>query len=354
MKTHMKKFGLILSALILVPTLLSGCGDSKSGSSKSTEVNVICWSEYLPQEVLDSFETEKGITVNMTTYSSPDDMLAKVESSAAGTYDLIIAPENYSAIFSKEKTIEELDKDKLSNFKNIDEKYLGRENDPDNAYSVPYMFASAVIAVNTDVIKDDITSYSDLLNSAYKDQLVVIEDSRAMLAMAAMATGHDVNDTSDETLSDIKGYMEELVPNIHAYNGDSPKTLMINGECPIGLIYGAEAELAHEENPAIVGIYPEEGVYMGADVMMVTADAGNKDNAYELMNYILDGDVSASISEIFPYINPNKAAVEILGEDYQSNELKNPSEDVMKRACTLKDIGDDTSKLVDIWTEIKN
>lgn len=351
MKRLMKKGMAAILVMAMATSMLYGC--SGSGDS-GKELNVICWSEYLPDDVIKGFEDEKGITVNLTTYDSPDDMLAKVQSSAPGTYDLIIAPENYVPIFSSDDTLTELDKSKLSNYTNIDEKYLGRENDPENTYSVPYMLASAVIAVNTDVIKDDITSYADLLNSDYADQLVVIEDSRAMLAMAAMATGHDVNDTSDETLADIKDYMEQLVPNIHAYNGASPKTLMINGECSIGLIYGAEVALAQEENPAIVGIYPEEGVYMGADVMMITAKAKNTDNAYELMNYILDGEVSASISEIFPYINPNKAAVEILGDDYKNNELKNPSSEVMDRACTLKDIGDEVSKLVDIWTEIKN
>lgn len=351
MKKGLKKLAAVLVLTVLAGTVLNGCA---SGSKGSKEVNVICWSEYLPQEVLDGFEKEQGIKVNMTTYSSPDEMLAKVQASAKGTYDLIIAPENYTPIFSGQNLLMELDRSKIGNFSNIDEKYLGRENDPDNNYSVPYMFASALIAVNTDVISaGNIKSYKDLLNTEYEDQMVVIEDSRAMLAMSAMATGHDVNDTSDEALSDIKGYMEQLVPNIHAYNGDSPKTLMINGECPIGLIYGAEIVLAQEENPSIVGIYPEEGVYMGVDAMMVTAEGKNTDNAYLLLNYILDGEVSASISRVFPYINPNKEAVKILGDEYAGNPLKNPPADVMARACTLQDIGDEVSKLVDLWTEIK-
>ena len=71
-------------------------------------------------EIISSFEEEKGITVNMTTYTSPDDMLAKVQSSKAGTYDLIIAPENYAPIFSKQNLLEKLDRDKIPNYTNID------------------------------------------------------------------------------------------------------------------------------------------------------------------------------------------------------------------------------------------
>ena len=356
MMRRSKKVAALLAAGMMVMSALSGCGGSAASTgaaSGSKEVNVICWSEYLPQEVLDSFEQEKGVKVNMTTYNSPDEMLAKVQSSKEGTYDVIIAPENYTPIFSQQDMLAELDRNKLTNFTNLDENYLGRENDPENTYSVPYMFASAVIAVNTDVIKDEITSYADLLNPEYADKIVLIEDSRAVYSMAAMAEGCEANDTSDETLAKVEDYLTQLLPNIHAFDGSSPKTLMINGECPIGLIYGAEALLAQKEVPSIECIYPEEGVYLGADAMMITAKGTNQDNAYELLNYILDGKVSASISNIFPYINPNKAALAELGADYTENILTNPPADAVQRACTLIDIGDEISKIVELWTKIK-
>lgn len=361
MRKILRKASVVTAACLMLSSI-TGCGggaaaaadsSAPSGDSGSKEVNVICWTEYLPEEVTNSFTEKTGVKVNMTTYTSPDDMLAKVQTQTAGTYDLIIAPENYTPIFSSQKLLDELDRSKLPNSSNIDQKYLGRVNDPDNKYSFPYMFASAVIAVNTDAIKEDIDSYEDLTKEECKDKIVVIEDSRAMYSMAAMATGHDANDVSDAALSDVEGYFTKLFPNVHAFDGDSPKTLMINGECAVGLIYGAEALLAERENPSIKCFYPEEGVYMGADAMMITSDAGNKDNAYALMNYILDGEVSAGISEIFPYINPNKAALEHLGSDYKDNILTNPPADVMERSCTLTDIGDDVSKIVELWTKLK-
>ncbi|MEE0955560.1 MAG: spermidine/putrescine ABC transporter substrate-binding protein [Eubacterium sp.] len=366
-----EKFHRFFTPLFLMLTLsfglLAGCGSSGSSGSSSVasgsaaadtgsgskELNIICWSEYLPQEIVDAFTEETGIKVNITTFNSPDEMLAKVTNSPKGTYDYIIGPENYCPIFSKQGLLQELDKSKIPNSANIDKKYLGRENDPDNTYTYPYMFASAVIAYNSDVIKDDITSYADLLKPEYKDSMVVIEDSRAVCSMAAMAGGFDVNDTSDEALASIEKYLTDLMPNIHAFDGASPKTLLINGECSIGLIYGAEALLAQKEVPSIKVAYPEEGVYLGSDSMMITKDGKNQDNAYQFYNYILDGKVSAQISEIFPYINPNDAAIKELGDDFSNNILTNPPEDVVARACTLIDIGDEASKIVDLWTKIK-
>lgn len=351
-----KVISLIALTMFIVLTMI-GCGSKASNTKEETkdkEVNVICWSEYLPEQTLSEYEASTGIKVNMTTYASPDEMLAKVDSSPAGTYDVIIAPENYTSVLTKKNTLEKLDKQKLANFSNINPNYLGRENDPKNTYSIPYMFASTVIVVNKDKVSDKITSYKDLLNTKYKDSIVTIEDPRALVAMAAMATGHDVNDASDSTLKDDGEYLKKLMPNIHAFNGDSPKTLMINGECSIGLIYGAEAALAQEQNPSIEAVYPQEGVYLGADVFMITDAAKNKDNAYNFVNYILDGKVSAEISKVFPYINPNKAAQEYLPDSYKKNILKTVPNEIFSRACTLKDLGDDNSKIVDLFMKVKD
>lgn len=354
MKKRLRK----LMRLALVATFalsnIVGCGASKSETGgASDEVNMIIWSEYIPDSVIESFEKDTGLKVNMTTYNSPDEMLAKVQSSKAGTYDLIVAPENYVPIFSGEKMLDELDESKLSNVGNLDPALLGRENDPENKYSYPYMFATAVIAVDTAVIDEDITTYQQLADPKYEDMIVAIEDSRAMYAMAAMANGFDANDTSDEALAAVEDYWTKLFKNIHVFDGSSPKTEMINGECPIGLLYGAEALLAQQEVPTIKCFYPEEGTYMGADAMMITADGANKDNAYKLMNYILDPAVSASISEEFPYVNPNAEALKILGSEFTDNILTNPPTEAKENACTLIDIGDETSKIVELWTKLK-
>lgn len=350
----MKKFMSLVLVIALMTAMITGCGGSSSASTGgSKEVNVICWSEYVPDETVAGFEEATGIKVNMTTYNSPDEMLAKVQSSRAGTYDFILCPENYTPIFKSQGIIEPLDKSKLPNAGNIASGYLGRENDPTNEYSLPYMFAGVCIAVDRDVIKDEIKGYADLIKPEYADTMIAIEDSRAMYAMAAMAGGYEANDTSDEVLASVEEYWSGLFPNIHAFDGASPKTFMINKECPLGLMYIAEALLAQQEVPSIECIYPEEGVYLGADAMMITVDGANKDNGYAFFNYILDGDASAGITKIFPYVNPNAKALEILGAEYQDNILTNPPADVLERSCTLIDIGEEQSKIVDLWTKLK-
>lgn len=358
-RTKIKKFMVSIMIGAIAAMSLAGCGGtntaktSSNGSASSKELNVICWSEYLPEEVLKGFEEKYGVTVNMTTYSDPDEMLAKVKSSSKGTYDMIIGPAQNTQILKSQDLIQKLDISKIENYKNLDEQYLKEANDPKNEYTIPYLGTSILIAVNTDKIKDDIKSYKDLLNPKYKDTMVVVEDARPVVGIGLMTNGFKINDTSDEGLKKAEEFLTQLKPNIHAFNGDSPKTLLLNGECSLGLVYGGECALATKENPAIKVIYPQEGIYFTFDMMMKTNGAKNSDNADLLMNYILDPEVSATISKTFPYVNPNKAARDILGDEFKNNKIMNIPAEEVKKSQGLTDIGESVSKIVDLWTKFK-
>lgn len=362
-KKTMKKFMAIIMMGTMVTMSLAGCGssskpaasgDSSSASSSgSKELNVICWSEYLPDDVIKGFEEKYGVTVNLTTFTDPDEMLAKMKSGAKGTYDMIIGPAQDIATLKAQDLIQKVDTSKIENYKNLDEQYLHEANDPKDEYSIPYLGTSILIAVNTDKIKDNIKSYKDLLNPKYKDTMVVVEDARPIVGVALMANGYKINDTSDEGLKKAEDYLTQLKPNIHAFNGDSPKTLLLNGECSLGLVYGGECALAAQENPAIKVVYPEEGIYFTFDMMMKTNGSKNPENVDLFMNYILDPEVSATISKAFPYVNPNKAAREVLGDEFKNNTIENIPETEMKKSQGLIDIGDNVSKIVDLWTKFK-
>ena len=95
-------------------------------------LNVLNWSSYIPDEVIKDFEKETNIKVNYGTYSSNEELLAKISASKKGTYDVVF-PSDYMIELMKEKGyLETLDKTKLTNYKNIKEEYLNLEYDEEN------------------------------------------------------------------------------------------------------------------------------------------------------------------------------------------------------------------------------
>lgn len=345
----------------LIPLSLAGAmaltmtGCSSSGGGENGELNLFIWTEYIPESVIDSFEEETGIKVNMSTYSSNEDMLAKVKSESEGAYDVIVPSDYMVELMSQQGLLEELDKDQLKNLDNLNEAYLQASYDPENTYSVPYLGGVAAIAVNTQKVDIDIDSYDDLFDSSLKNSIVALDDYRAVIGMTARSMGYSMNETDTTKLSEIEQKLLTIKDNISLYDSDSPKSAMISGDAAVGYMWSAEIALAMEENPDIDVVYPTEGAYLFMDNLSIPKGAKNYDNAMKFINYVLDGDTMADIASEYPYLMPNKVALEKLGDDYANNKAKNPPAEVIEKGEYIKNLDTDTLSIYDkMWTNLKN
>ena len=111
--------------LILCLLLLTGC------TNKQDEriVNVLNWSSYIPDEVIKDFEKEYNIKVNYGTYSSNEELLAKLSSSKEGTYDVVFPSDYMVELMIQKDMLKELDKSRFNNFNNINTIFLNQEYD---------------------------------------------------------------------------------------------------------------------------------------------------------------------------------------------------------------------------------
>lgn len=326
--------------LLFIILLLTGCSTNKY----TEEVNVLNWSSYIPNEVISDFEDEYKIKVNYGTYSSNEELLAKVTSSAEGVYDLVFPSDYMVELMKSRNLIEKIDKTKISNYHNINNTFLNQEYDKNNEYSIPFLIATTVIAVNENNITDNIYSYNDLLDSKYKNNVVILDDQRITIGMALNALGYDMNETDKDKLEDAKKWLLKLKNNVKAFDSDSPKTFLITEEVDIGVMWSAEAILAKEKNNNINIIYPNEGHALSIDNYVILKNAKNVDNAYLLIDYLLRDDVSEKIINAYPYISSNKNVQKI--SDY---ELKK----IIKNGNYIKNIGENISLYDKLWAEIK-
>lgn len=338
-------------AITMAAGLFTGCGEKNS--AKNGELNLFIWTEYVPDSVIRKFEDEYGIKVNVTTYSTNEDMLAKVKSESEGTYD-IVQPSDYMVeSMISQGLLEKLDQKALTNLSNMGEQYLDQDYDPGNVYSVPYQGGVCAIGVNTSVIKDDITSYGDLFKPEYANRLVVLDDYRATIGMVERSMGLSVNETDPAVLETVKEKLMTLKGNIKLYDSDSPKSALISGECSLAYCWSAEIALAMEENPDIKIVYPSEGAFRFLDNWCIAKGAKNYDNAMKFINFMCDPEAAKLVMAEFPYLNCNKAAIDET-PDYAGNEAKNVPPDVFAAGERDKVLDNDAIAIYDrMWTELK-
>jgi len=337
--------------LVVVMIMLLSVGCSKNSNKK--ELNVLNWSSYIPSEVILDFEKETGIKVNYGTYSSNEELLAKVSNVASGTYDLIF-PSDYMVEIMKEKDmLLELDKSKLTNVINLNENYLNLEYDKENKYSLPFLAASVLIAVNKSEVNKSIYSYNDLLDPSLKGKIVLIDDQRIIIGIALLANGFDMNSVDQEELEIAKEWLLKLDENVKAYDSDSPKNFLISREASVAVLWNAEAALGAQENKMIQTIFPKEGFAKSVDNFVILKGSENTEEAYKFIDYILRSDVMKKILESYPYTSVNKEAEKYLSEDYLNNKACNVPDDVMNEGIFVKNIGKSIKEYDKIWIKIK-
>ncbi len=345
-----------LMALSVTMMSISGCGSAQSASAAGDqgELNIFVWTEYLPDSVVEKFESETGIKVNVSTYSSNEDMLAKVKSESAGAYDVLQPSDYMVAQLIAQGMLKELDFEQLPNFSHIGASYKDPSYDPGNVYSVPYMGGAGAIVVNTDKVDIEIDSYADLFDPSLEGQLVVLDDFRAVIGMTNKALGYDLSETDPAKLAETSEKLMELKNNVVLYDSDSPKSALIAGDCAAGMIWSAEIAMAMEEVPSIEVIYPSEGAYLFFDNWVVTKDSPNYDNAMKWINFMMDPENMAMVLEEFPYLCANTDAIAIMGDEYSNNPAKNPPADAIAAGSYVENLDSEILELYnDMWTRLK-
>lgn len=339
----------ILISMLLILVFISGCS-TKEGKV----VNVLNWSSYIPSEVLYDFEKEAGIKVNYSTYSSNEELLAKISSAKKGTYDLIFPSDYMVQIMKDRQIIEKLDKSKLSNVVNLNTKYMNLEFDENNEYSIPFLVASTVISVNRSKVNKFINSYNDLLDPCFKNSIVLVDDQRIIIGMALLALGYDMNTVDQKALNKALDWLKELKPNIKGYDSDSPKNYLISEEATAAVIWNAEAALASEENSNIETVFPMEGFAISMDNFAIPSGARNKEAAYKFIDYILRPEVMKKIVESYPYKSVNIETDKILSDTYLNNPASNIDDDLMlSEGYFVKNIGSFIKYYDRVWMNLK-
>jgi spermidine/putrescine transport system substrate-binding protein len=351
----MKKIG---AFALLVSLFIVGCSDrsaTQDGASRSGQKVVIYnWTEYIPDNVLRQFTKETGIQVEYATYESNEAMYSKLKLLGGKGYDIAVPSTFYVEKMRKEGLIQPIDKSLLSNYGNLDGSLLDTPYDPDNTYSVPYLWGSTAIAVNgAEVDASAITRWADLWKPEYAGKLMIMDDVRDNFYVGLKLAGFENNSTDEDEIRAAYEKLKALWPSIKMINSDSPKSPFIRGEVSVGAIWNGEAYMAQEELPELTYIYPEEGYVLWVDSFVIPKGAENIENAHKFIDFMLRAESAKAAIEELGYAAPNKAAMPLLDEKLRNNKTVFPDDADIARGSYHQDLGDAILVYEKYWQRLK-
>lgn len=345
------KLALLLVLLMVASMVCAGCGES----ADVVTINVLNWGDYIDEDLIGQFTEETGIKVKYTTMANNEEMLVKLQSPDC-IYDVCFPSDYIIEKLVGQNLLHELDKSNIPNMENIDERFLNLSFDPDNKYSVPYMWGTVGILYNTTMVTEPVTSWSILWDEKYSQQIFMYDSIRDTIGVALLYLGRSIN-TRDE--ADIAAARDALIaqkPLVLAYLGDNIKESMINGEGALAVVYSGDAIWCmdpEEGNPDLAFAVPDEGSNVWFDNVVIPATSQHTAEAEAFINFLCDAEVAKANTEYIGYSTPNKAAMALLDASYTENETYNPPQAVLDLCEIFHDLGDFINVYNDAWSDIK-
>ena len=333
----------VVMCALMAGTAFTGFKDA--GDDK--ELVLFTWEGMFPQEVLDGFEEETGCKIVYSNFDTDETMLEKVSMAKGGDYDVVIADDYILEKIVEEGLATKLDKEKISNWENINPLYQGQFYDEKDEYTVPYGAGIPLIVYDPDMVDIDIKGYKDLWDESLKDSVAIIGNYRVIAGITQLSMGESMNEEDVDVIAKTGERLKELAPNIRMIQDDNTQNALLNGEASVAFLYTSQVTQALKDNPDLKVVYPEEGLGFGILGTFIPSEAPNAEAANEFINYILQPEVTAKCINSVGYYNTNKAA-----DDLVDANLVVP-DDVTKGEIVQNVSQEAEQEYNKIWTEFK-
>ena len=333
--------------LMLVVLVLSSCGQDKR-----VVLNVYNWGDYIDESVIDTFEKKYNIRVNYDTFSTNEDIYVKIKSGGAN-YDVLFPSDYTIERMIKEDMLAKLDFNNIPNYKYIEERFKNLDYDPQNEYSVPYMWGTVGILYNKTMVDEPVTSWRILWDQKYNKQILMLDSQRDSIGVALKMLGYDMNTRNLEELEAAKEALIQQKPLVLAYVGDDVKDKMIAGEAALAVVWSGDAVNMKQESSDLEYALPREGSNLWFDAMVVPKTSKHKAEAEKFINFMCEPEIAFKNADYIDYSSPHREVKKMLDPALLNDPAAYPKEEDLVNYDIFKDLGDYLKVYDRIWTEVK-
>jgi spermidine/putrescine transport system substrate-binding protein len=286
------------------------------------------WFEYIPAELLEKFETETGVDVTMDTFDSNEALLASLKAGKMGSYDLAVPGDYMVEIMAAEGMLDIINDGELKNKGNIESQWLAAAFDPGRKHSIPYQWGSTSFSVNRDVFKGNINTTDIIFNppDSLKGKINVLDSQGEVMALASLHLGIPQCSNDRSQLKALDSLLQTAKENWASFGSDVAKDVLVSGDVAVGMIWNGFSSKAREEGANVEYAYPDQGYVVWMDNVVLLKDAPNRDNALKFMDFLLEPENIAAVTNYAQYNAGVKGVKEFLDPVLASMPENNPRE----------------------------
>jgi spermidine/putrescine-binding protein len=359
-----------LATFALLGLVLAACGGGddgaagdvtcEAGATDATTLNFYNWSEYMDPDLVTAFEAETGVDVIESFYESNEAMLAQIQ--AGVTYDLIVPSDYMVGIMIEEGLLMPIQKDAVPNIGNLAPEFQSPGYDPGGEYSVAYQWGTTGLGVNLSEVGEDYEQswallFDPDLTSGFRGGVSVLDDPRETMGAALKYLGYSLNETSLDALQEAADLIADAKANITTFDSDQFATSLVTGEVAVahGFSGGMLTAIWEADDPDNFEYFvPAEGGTLWVDNMAVPVDSAAPCTAHAFIDFLLDAENGAQLTNWTFYASPNAAADAFIDPEILEDETIYPSDALRARLEIITDTGDFEINFEDYFAQAKN
>lgn len=324
--------------------------------AEQNKLNVFIWSEYIDPVIVEEFSKKFDCKVTIDLYEDNESMIAKLQGGGDSLYDIVVPSDYVVTAMIKSGLLAPLSHTNIPNFKNVDPKFASPPSDPGNKYTAPYQWGTVGLYVRKPKGKPLDETWGLLFDPAKQPgAFLLMDDIRATFAAALLYKGYDPNSVNPKELQEVRDLLLDAKKRSQGFEGGvGGKNKVLAKTVAMAVVYNGDAVRGMKEDPETVYFVPREGGEFWMDSMAIPAKAPNRDMAEKFINFILDAQVGAKLSDFNQYATPNLAARKYVNPDDLKNTAIYPTPEMMGKLRFLKDVGKDTRLYDELWTQIKS
>jgi len=305
--------------------------------SNAQNLLIYNWADYIDPDTLKDFKQQTGVNVFYDVFDSNEVLESKLLAGRTG-YDLVVPSSHFLARQIKTGAFYKLDKSKIPNLQKLDPKLLKftEHDDPNNEYSVPYLWGTNGIGYNVDKVKqvlgiDKIDSWAYLFEPANLKKLTscgvaFLDSADEMMPAMLHYLKLNPNSTNSEDYKKAEAKFMKIRQYVTYYHSSKYVTDLANGNICIAAGFSGDVmqaiDRAKDANNGVNVAYvvPKEGSALWFDMMAIPKDAPNIDIAHDFINFILEPKNIAKVSNYVGYANAVPEAMQHMDSDIVSNQ----------------------------------
>ena len=319
------------------------------------ELNLYNWTDYISPELLDRFESETGITVNLDNFDSNETMLAKLQAGGAN-YDVIVPSDYMVAQMIELGLLQEVDPASFPNGQYIKPEFMDVYFDPGRKYSAPYMYGTTGIAYDPTKTGVEVTSWADFFDadSPAAGKIGTLNDQVEVIHAALRAVGSQPCSTNRDDYVKVEELLANWKPGVAVINSDGVIGRMASGEQIMHMMWNGAFTRAQADNPNLQYVYPAEGINLWSDNFAVPVGAQNVDNAKIFINWMMDPANIGEATNFVGYDNGITGSSEFMTAELGANPAVVIPEEFKALAAPVPGCSVEAIDLYDqVWTNFK-